>query len=105
MPPSPKARNALRVLLVTQSDDRQLAKAFVNRAWGDFFGYGFTRPVDDMGPHNPASHPELLDFLAEKFVENKYDVKKVMRWIVLSEPYQLTSETTDENSFDDPAAG
>ncbi len=91
--------------LVTQGDDRQLAKAFVNRTWGDFFGYGFTRPVDDMGPHNPPSHPELLDFLAEKFAENNYDAKKLMRWVVMSEPYQLTSETTDENSFDDPAAG
>ncbi|MDQ3333464.1 MAG: DUF1549 and DUF1553 domain-containing protein, partial [Planctomycetota bacterium] len=91
--------------LVTQSDDRQLAKAFVNRTWGHFFGFGFTRPVDDMGPHNPPSHPELLDFLAGKFAENGYDVKKLMRWVVLSEPYQLTSETTADNSFDDPAAG
>ena len=32
--------------------------------WGRFFGYGFTTPVDDMGPHNPASHPELLAELA-----------------------------------------
>jgi hypothetical protein len=42
-----------------------LAKAMVNRMWGHFLGYGFTKPIDDMGPHNPASHPELLDRLAQ----------------------------------------
>lgn len=99
-----KRRQALAEA-VTKTDDRQLAKSFVNRTWGNFFGYGFTRPVDDMGPHNPASHPELLDYLAGKFVENGYDVKKLMRWVALSEAYGLTSETTEENSFDDPAAG
>lgn len=91
--------------LITQGDDRQLAKAFVNRTWGHFFGYGFTRPVDDMGPHNPPSHPELLDFLATEFADSNYDVKKLMKWIVLSEPYQLTSATSEDNSFDDPASG
>lgn len=91
--------------LVTQGDDRQLAKAFVNRTWGHFFGYGFTRPVDDMGPHNPPSHPELLDYVALKFADENYDFKKLMKWIVLSEPYHLTSATTDDNSFDDPASG
>jgi len=34
--------------------------AIVNRMWGHFLGYGFTRPVDDLGDHNPPSHPELL---------------------------------------------
>jgi Protein of unknown function (DUF1549)/Protein of unknown function (DUF1553) len=90
---------------VTRSDDRQLAQAFVNRLWGHFFGYGFTRPVDDMGPHNAPSHPELLDYLAGKFVENGYDVKKLMRWITFCEPYHLTSAATADNAFDDPAAG
>lgn len=91
--------------LVTSGEDRQLARAFVNRVWSQFFGYGFTRPVDDMGPHNPPSHPELLEYLAEKFVENNYDIKKLMRWIVSSEAYHLTSATTDENAFDNPASG
>ena len=38
--------------LIAKEDDRQVALAFVNRTWQHFFGYGFTRPVDDMGPHN-----------------------------------------------------
>lgn len=102
---SPGSRRKALAEAVTKGDDRQLAKSFVNRTWGHFFGYGFTRPVDDMGPHNPPSHPELLDYLAEQFAANGYDAKKLMRWVVLSEPYQLTSATSDENSFDDPAAG
>ena len=35
--------------------------------WAHFLGYGFTKPIDDMGPHNPPSHPELLDSLAKRF--------------------------------------
>lgn len=49
--------------LLTRSIDGQaphIAQAMVNRMWSHFFGYGFTRPVDDMGPRDPASHPELL---------------------------------------------
>jgi hypothetical protein len=44
-----------------------LAPALVNRMWAHFLGYGFTKPVDDMGPHNPPSHPELLAALAQEF--------------------------------------
>ena len=41
--------------LIVKSD--YLSKAIVNRMWGHFMGYGFTKPVDDMGPHNPPSNP------------------------------------------------
>ena len=41
-----------------------LARAAVNRLWAHFLGYGFTKPIDDMGPHNPPVYPELLDHLA-----------------------------------------
>jgi len=44
-------------------------KAIANRMWAHFLGYGFTKPVDDMGPHNPASHPELIERLGKEFVE------------------------------------
>lgn len=83
----------------------QLAQAMVNRTWSHFFGYGFTRPVDDMGPHNPASHPELLKRLAREFVAANYDVKQLVRWIVSTEAYQLSSQYSEKNRIDDPAAG
>ena len=94
--------------LITQSVDGappQIAQAMVNRTWSHFFGYGFTRPVDDMGPHNPASHPDLLDRLSREFVNANYDVKELIRWIVSSEAYALTSQYGDKNKIDDPAAG
>jgi len=83
----------------------QLDQAAVNRMWGHFFGYGFTRPVDDIGPHNPPSHPELLAELARAFRDLGYDLKRLMRWIVLSEAYGLSSRVTEGNRADDPTAG
>ncbi len=89
----------------TDSEAPQIAQAMVNRTWSHFFGYGFTRPVDDMGPHNPSSHPELLSRLSRDFVAAKYDVKQLIRWIVSSEAYSLGSQYGDKNRIDDPAAG
>ncbi|MDC0273352.1 DUF1549 and DUF1553 domain-containing protein, partial [Planctomycetaceae bacterium] len=66
--------------LLSAGEKPQIAEAFVNRAWKHFFGFGFTNPVDDMGPHNPASHPELLDRLAREFVASGYDQKRLMKW-------------------------
>ena len=80
-------------------------RAMVNRTWGHFLGYGFTKPVDDLGDHNPPSHPELLDGLAEQFREQSFDIKELMRWIVLSKPYALSSKSTPANKADDPSLG
>jgi hypothetical protein len=82
-----------------------MPKAIVNRMWGHFLGYGFTRPVDDLGDHNPPSHPELLDGLAERFREQSFDLKELIRWIVLSRPYALSSKASKGNQRDDPSLG
>jgi hypothetical protein len=76
--------------LITSS--KYIDQAIVNRIWGHFLGYGFTKPVDDMGPHNPPSHPELLTKLATDFSTHSRDLKQLIRWIVLSEPYGLSSK-------------
>lgn len=81
------------------------AKAIASRMWGHFLGYGFTKPVDDLGEHNPPSHPELLDALAEMIRGQSFDLKELARWIVLSEPYALSSRTTAANGRDDPSLG
>jgi len=91
--------------LMTYGDQPQLAAAFVNRMWEHFFGMGFTRVVDDMGPHQPASHPELLATLSQQFIQSGYDVKQLIRWICQSEPYQLSSRFSDANHADDPSLG
>jgi hypothetical protein len=84
---------------------REFDRAIVNRMWAHFLGYGFTKPIDDIGPHNPPSHPELLDGLGTAFRSNGFDLKKLMRWIVLSEPYSLSSQINSRNNDDDPSLG
>src|SRR6266496_345654 len=66
-----------------------------------------------MGPHNPPSHPELLAKLAEDFATHSRDLKQLVRWIVLSEPYGLSSKmrrspsktSTAGQYEDDPTKG
>ena len=96
-------RRAELATLIARSE--LLPLAFANRLWAHFLGYGFTKPIDDMGPHNPPSHPELLDYLGTQFKENSYDIKQLMTWIVLSEPYSLSSRTIPGNQMDDPTLG
>jgi hypothetical protein len=80
-------------------------KTMVNRMWSHFLGYGFTKPIDDLGPHNVPSHPELLEYLAKQFRKNSFDTKELIRWIVLSQPYSLSSKTMGGNQSDDPQLG
>jgi hypothetical protein len=84
---------------------REFDRAIVNRMWAHFLGYGFTKPIDDIGPHNPPSNPELLDQLGKSFRESGFDLKKLMRWIALSEPYGLSSQIAGRNQDDDPSLG
>ncbi|MGE0373848.1 MAG: DUF1549 and DUF1553 domain-containing protein [Planctomycetaceae bacterium] len=98
-------RQQLAKLLARDDTGQHLARAMVNRMWGHFFGYGFTRPVDDMGPHNPPSHPDLLDRLTQEFVAADYNLQQLIRWIANSEAYSLTSRFHDGNRIDNPVAG
>lgn len=82
-----------------------LAMAGVSRTWSRFFGYGFTRPVEDRGEHNPPSHPDLQDTLAEAFRSTGYDLTRLDRWIVLSDAYGLDSRSGRSNQDDDPSLG
>ena len=91
--------------LMTTGDNPLIARALVNRTWAHFLGCGFTSPVDDMGPHKPPSHPELLDRLSQEFVKSGYDLKRLIRWICDSEAYNLTSRAGKKNAVDDPARG
>ncbi len=82
-----------------------LDKMIVNRMWSHFMGFAFTKPVDDLGPHNAASHPELLEKLGTEMRNSSYDLRELMRWIVLSDPYQLSSRVGPGNAEDDPSQG
>ena len=97
-----KRREELGRLMVTSE---HLAQAIANRLWAHFLGFGFTKPIDDLGPHNPPSHPGLLEYLAEEFRKSSHDLKQLMRWIALSEAYSLSSELNASNAADDPQLG
>lgn len=79
------------------------SKAFVNRTWGHFFGKSFTKDaVDDFGEHNPVSHPELLDKLAEDWAKNYgHNPKVLIRWICNSQAYGLSSRANKWNDKPD----
>lgn len=76
------------------------ARALVNRYWKHFFGHGIVDPEDDLRVTNPPSNPELLDGLAKHFVDQRYDLKGLVRLICKSSIYQLSSEPTEANQLD-----
>ncbi len=67
------------------------SQAFVNRIWNHLMGRGLFEPVDDLRPTNPATFPALLDRLAFKFRSEGFDMRGLIRTIVLSRAYQRTS--------------
>ncbi len=81
-------------------DNPFFARATVNRVWGLLFGRGIVHPVDDFRIDNPATHPELLEELTRAFVASGYDLKFLIRSIVLSQAYQRSSATTDPSQQD-----
>jgi hypothetical protein len=95
-------RQELARLVVNSSE---MPRALVNRLWSHFFGYGFTRPIDDMGPHNTPSHPQVLDVLAGQFVAHDYDLKRAMRWMVLSDAFSRSSQPAGGGLADMPESG
>lgn len=77
-------------LYVTRS--KQFARSFVNRVWTHLVGRGIVHPPDQFSEKNPASHPELLEELAEDFIAKGYDIKRLIRVIANAKVYQLSSE-------------
>ncbi len=83
-----------------QPDNPFFARAFVNRVWGHYFGVGIVDPVDNFSLANPPSNPKLLDALAQDFVANHYDIRKLERTILNARVYQLTSSVNATNRLD-----
>jgi hypothetical protein len=86
---------------VTSPENPFFAKAQVNRIWFHLMGRGLVDPVDDFRPTNPASHPELLEMLAKDFIAHKYDVRYMIRLIMTSQAYGLSSEPNTTNADDE----
>ncbi|GAA4442795.1 DUF1549 domain-containing protein [Bremerella cremea] len=79
---------------VTGPGNPYFAKNAVNRLWAHYFGVGLVEPLDDLSEDNPALQPEILDELADAFVESGYDLKLLSEAIVLTEAYQRTSRVS-----------
>ena len=85
---------------MTSPNNPYFAQAAVNRIWAHLFGIGIVDPPDDFRKDNPPSHPELLNALAQAFVDNHYDLKFMIKAITASKAYQRTSGI--DGSADDP---
>lgn len=80
-----------------------VARVTVNRWWAEIFGNGIVRTVEDFGTQSePPTHPELLDWLAMEFVESGWDMKHVLKQIVMSQTYRQDSKVTPEMVENDP---
>ena len=93
---TPFPTNASGRLQLAQSvvarDNPLTARVFVNRVWLHYFGAGLVRTASDFGMRaEPPSHPELLDYLAARFMDDGWSLKKLHRLIVLSSAYQQES--------------
>ena len=77
------------------------AKAIVNRIWANYFNVGIVEPPDDMSLGNPPSNKALLDYLAQRFIEQKFDLKWLHREICNSDAYQRSWRTNDTNAKDE----
>ncbi|VTR99182.1 DUF1549 and DUF1553 domain-containing protein [Tuwongella immobilis] len=77
------------------------AKAQVNRVWSALFGRGLVEPNDDFRLSNPASHPDVLEWLAADFAKHGHRLKPLIRTIVTSQTYQLSSLPNAVNANDD----
>jgi len=73
-------------------------RAFVNRMWRELMGRGLVEPVDMMHEGNPATHPKLLDLLADDFAGNGFNVRRLIGSILHSEAYARSSRWTGENT-------
>lgn len=88
---------------VTSKENPLTARVFVNRIWGMLFGNGLVKTDEDFGVQGSLpTHPELLDWLAVEFIENGWDIKYLLKKIMLSATYQQSSELTSQLKKADP---
>ena len=95
-----KDRRVVLADWMTSNENPFFAKSVANRIWAHFTGVGIVDPIDDFRASNPPSNPELLDALAGKLIEYKYDVKQLVRDICNSQTYQRTTTPVEGNEDD-----
>lgn len=88
---------------VTSAENPFFSRLVANRLWKHLMGRGLVEPEDDLRETNPPTNPELLEHLAETLKKNDYDLRALMRHILSSTAFQLSSQSTDSNFNDDQA--
>lgn len=83
----------------TSQDNPFIARAAVNRVWAMLFGRGLSEPVDDLGTYNPPDHPDLLNLLAQRFVESGYDLRELFRALAKTDAYQRSSRSDEHEAL------
>jgi hypothetical protein len=101
-PPRPAFSARAKLVEVALADGNAdfFARAIVNRLWHRFFGLGLVTPLDQMHAENPPTHPELLAALAKDTAAHGYDLKRLVRGIVLSKAYSRSSRYATEAAPD-----
>jgi hypothetical protein len=97
---SPKDRRQFFADWLVSPDNPFFARAMVNRVWKNFMGRGLVEAVDDIRDANPASNPALFAALTRDFTGHRFDIKHLVRTIMNSSTYQLTSVPTATNAGD-----
>ncbi|MEM9328836.1 MAG: PSD1 and planctomycete cytochrome C domain-containing protein [Bacteroidota bacterium] len=98
----PRNRLGLAQWLVDE-DNPLTARVYVNRLWAKLFGRGITTTTEDFGNQGALpTHPELLDWLAVEFVENDWDIKYLLKQMMLSATYRQSSVIRPEKKALDP---
>jgi hypothetical protein len=88
---------------LTRRDNPLTARVLVNRVWMHHFGQGLVRTPNNFGRQGqPPSHPELLDFLAARFMSDGWSIKPLHRTLLLSHCYRLASTADTHNEAVDP---
>jgi hypothetical protein len=85
---------------ITHPDNSYFAGAMVNRLVRHYLGYGLVEPVDDLRTTNPPTNQKLWDALCKEFAASKFDLRHLMRVLMTSRTYQLSSATRPENATD-----
>lgn len=98
---APGDRRAHFAQWLTSPENPYFARALVNRVWANFMGRGLVDPVDDVRATNPASNEDLFTALTKDFILSGFDVKRLVRTIMNSGTYQLSSEANATNQRDD----
>lgn len=101
-PPRPtfSARTQLVQMALEPGQREFFARSIVNRLWHRFYGQGLVMPLDQMHSKNPPSHPELLEWLARDTAEHNYDLRRLIRGLVLSNAYARDSRWDKEDAPD-----